>query len=700
MGHAGLPGSRTDRRAWVILLVTVAILSAVGRGEDAAPSQMPTSPTFGKDIAPIIFANCATCHRPGESAPFDLLSYSDVSRRANQIVEVTRSRYMPPWLPEHGFAEFVGQRRLSAAQIKLIEKWAVEGAVQGDPADLPPTPQWIEGWQLGRPDLVIELPQPYTLAAEGTDVFRNFVIPIPVKTGRYVKAVELRPGNSKIVHHAVMRTDRTGSTRYLDERDPGPGFGGMSMGKSEMPDGHFLGWTPGKMPHLGTDDMSWRLEPGTDLVLQLHMLPRGKPEQIQPKIGFFFAQRPPTRMPIEVRLGPRSIDIPAGENNYVLEDDYTLPVDVDVLGVYPHAHYLAREMRGFARLPDGSIRWLIRIKDWDFNWQDDYRFVEPIHLPAGTRIMMRYRYDNSADNVRNPNRPPRRVTYGWRSFDEMADLSLQVVPRRGEGRAVLENELRTKGLRADIAGFQTMLRVDPANAQVQGMLGSAYIGMGRIQDAVAPLREAIRLEPNHARAHNNLGIALQNLGQFDQAMRHYHLALQAWPDFAQAHNNLALGLHQQKNTESAIEHLRRAVRIKPNYAEAHYNLAFMLAAAGQLDDVPVHFREALRLKSGWSAPALNNIAWIQATHPDAALRDPRQAIALATRACQLTGRQHPGFLDTLAAAYAAAGQFEKAIATAGAAIELASAAGQARLARQIRTRQRLYEQGRPFRAGS
>ena len=176
-------------------------------------------PTFNKDVAPIIFEHCAVCHRPGESAPFSLLSYRDVKKRAGQIAKVTADRYMPPWLPEPGFGRFVGQRRLSESQVDAIGRWVAQGAVQGDPSDLPPTPQPTSGWQIGEPDLVVQMPAPYVLPPQGANVFRNFVIGVPVNQHRYVKAVELRPGNKKIVHHAVMQIDRTSYSRRLAERD-------------------------------------------------------------------------------------------------------------------------------------------------------------------------------------------------------------------------------------------------------------------------------------------------------------------------------------------------------------------------------------------------------------------------------------------------------------------------------------------------
>jgi mono/diheme cytochrome c family protein len=330
----------------------------------------PDAPTFNRDVAPIVFENCAGCHRPGESAPFKLLTYRDVKRRASDILEVIGTGFMPPWLPEPGYVEFYGQRGLSGDEIDTIKRWVKGWSPEGDPADLPPLPSWPEGWQLGEPDLVVRMAEPYVLAAEGRDVFRNFVIPIPVEQTRYVRGVELRPGNPKVVHHAIMRIDPTSASQRLAERDPELGFGGMDMGSSEDPDGHFYGWTPGKLPFLSPEDLAWRLEKGTSVVLQVHMKPSGKREQVQPSIGFFFGNRPPARRLYPVLLNAAVIDIPPGVTDYVVRDVFTLPVDVEALSVYPHAHYLGKHMKVFAELPDGSEQWLVRIPDWDFDWQD------------------------------------------------------------------------------------------------------------------------------------------------------------------------------------------------------------------------------------------------------------------------------------------------------------------------------------------
>ena len=219
---------------------------------------------------------------------------------------------MPPWLPEDRYGEFSNRRGLTSAEIDLVQRWVDEGSIEGDSA-APTPPSWPDEWQLGRPDLIVQLAQPYTLPADGTDVFRNFVVAVPLAAMRYVRGMEFRPDNPRIVHHAVIRVDRTRTSRRLDAEDPEPGYDGMLTDEAISPDGHFLGWTPGRAPVLEAADMAWRLEPGTDVVLQVHLLPTGKPEVAQFHIGFFFTDTPPARTPFMVRLGSETIDIPAGE---------------------------------------------------------------------------------------------------------------------------------------------------------------------------------------------------------------------------------------------------------------------------------------------------------------------------------------------------------------------------------------------------
>jgi len=255
--------------------------------------------TFTRDVAPILHARCASCHRPDGAAPFSLLTYDDASRRAALIATVTKQRYMPPWKPEPGYGDFTGARVLTDREIDVIDRWVRAGVVEGDAADLPDPPRWNGGWQLGTPDLIVTLPE-YTLRAGGADVFRNFVVAVPVAFARRVRGVEFRPG-SRAVHHANIRLDRTPASRRLDENDPAPGYEGVILRSADYPDGYFLGWTPGQVAPLAPAGLAWTLEPGSDLVVQLHLRPSGKPEHMQPAVGLYFTDEAQTRSPAILR---------------------------------------------------------------------------------------------------------------------------------------------------------------------------------------------------------------------------------------------------------------------------------------------------------------------------------------------------------------------------------------------------------------
>lgn len=594
--------------------------------ESAPAAVLPEGPvTFTRHVAPILFGHCAPCHRSGGSGPFTLLSYDDAARRARQIAEVTADRFMPPWLPEPGHGEFVGERRLSASQIAILAAWAETGAAEGEAADLPPAPAEAAGWALGEPDLTVTLPAPYTLPADGPDVFRNLVMPLPVTETRWVRTVELRPGNPQFVHHAIMAVDDTSSSRRRaaeDAEQPGqPGFSGMEMGLAFMPDGHLMGWTPGMAPNPGIDGLAWRLDPGTDFVLQLHMLPSGRPETIAPLAGFHFADAPPAGPPLHlIRLdADHLLDIPPGDAAFVVTDAVDLPVDVEVHAVYPHAHYLAKSMEGRAELPDGTERWLIRIDDWDFDWQDVYRVREPYVLPAGTTLSMRFTYDNSAANPRNPNHPPRRVRAGNRSSDEMAHLQLQVRPRRAADLVLLREALYRRAIernpvnpwsyyelgnalaeqdRLDEAAAQYLagLAADPAHVPTRASLGAVRERQGRLDEAAAEFRTVVRLDPGFTAGHYNLGSVLLAQGRPEEAVGHYRETLALEPDHAAAHTNLGHALGELGRGDEAVEHHRAALALRPGSAQAHNNLGSALAVSGLLDEAMDHFERALGIE--------------------------------------------------------------------------------------------------------
>lgn len=410
-------------------LATVAVQTRHAASPARVVSQAVT-PTFSKDVAPIVYENCTTCHRPGQIAPFSLTTYSDVQKRARQIAAVTQSRYMPPWKAEPGYGHFQGERRLSDSQVATLKKWADAGAPQGDPHALPPLPHYASGWQRGTPDLVIKMPQPYTVPADGPDVQRCFVVPISIPQDTYITGYEFRPSNAKVVHHAILYTDASGvARRKQDENQKTPGEVGYSSfgGPGFLPSTVLGAWVPGEMPEALPNGLAKPLPAHNDLVIQTHFHPIGKPETEQSEVGLYLAKKPPTKIVQGILEGDFKINIPPGEKNFVARDEFTLPIDVKAISVQPHAHLLCKDMKVTAILPDGTTKPMIWIKDWDWNWQGAYPYAQPVRLPAGTRLEMVYTYDNSADNPHNPNNPPQWVRFGEQTKDEMALCGLEVI---------------------------------------------------------------------------------------------------------------------------------------------------------------------------------------------------------------------------------------------------------------------------------
>jgi Flp pilus assembly protein TadD len=584
--------------------------------------------TFNEDIAPILQSYCTSCHRPGEAAPFSLLEYREAKTHARQIAEATRKRIMPPWKPSPGRGDFEGELRLSSKQIELIEAWAAKGAPQGAGTPRTSSPNIVSGWRLGAPDLVISLDRAYTLPASGEDVFRNFVLPASVNQKRYVRAVEIRPGPKSVVHHANVLIDRKRTLRRREGKDGSPGFAGMDVqieSQTFDPDSHFLFWKPGTTVLQEPEDMAWQLDPGTDLILNVHMRPSGKAETIQPSVGLYFTDKPPDKRPMLLQLEhDGAIDIPPGRSDFVVTDTLKLPADVDVLAVYPHGHYLARDMQAFATLPDGSVRWLIHIADWDLNWQAVYRYKSPVSLPKASVVTMRYTYDNSETNLRNPSHPPVRVVAGDRSVDEMAHFWMQVLPRAAgevKARRALQRASMIRRLEkyptdfeahyslgslcqeeGDLASaaihYRSALHNQKGNPAAHNALGSVLLEQERNREAEAEFRAAIEVDIDYADAHYNLARLLLAREELGPAIRHLQEVIRIEPDDAPALSDLGAAISMTGRVEQGLAYLRKAVQLRPDLFLGRYNLALALMAADRVVEARAEFKAALQLKPG------------------------------------------------------------------------------------------------------
>jgi len=532
-----------------------------------------------------------------------------------------------------------------------------EGASTGKPLEHLPTGQWTPDWQLGEPDLIVKLQAPYSLPLEDSDVFRNFVIPNVTASDRYVRALEFRLDNHEVVHHAEFRLDETDASWRRDNEEPGTGYGGMDNPTAHYPDGHFVNWVPGKRASELPKGLAWRLPSDADLVVQLHMMPSGFEEIIDPVIGLYFADEPPELNPQMIWLGSRWLPIAAGDASFMTRDSYELPYHVDVLSVMPHCHFTCKDIKAWATLPDGSQQWLARIEEWDFYRQSESRFEQPISMPRGTRLSMEFVYDNSTDNERNPNNPPQDIEFGPLSSNEMADLWIQVMPR---------NELESESLRRFSANH--------------------------LRERIIERQERIvELDPENTVVIESLAIALTDLGRYNEALNYWRRYVQLAPNDSRGHLNLGTALGFSNQVAQAESHLKLATQLNPGFAPAFFRLGRAQSYLGRFDDALLSFFAALELKPNESM-TLYAAARLLASHPDPGKRRAGEALELANRALQQLPEPDAMSLSTLAAAQAATGDFELAVTTARLALSRV-AANESSLGPIIRRQVDQYQQG-------
>jgi Flp pilus assembly protein TadD/mono/diheme cytochrome c family protein len=631
--------------------------------------------TYSDQIAPLFYDHCTTCHHPGGAGPFSLLTYANARRWGMVIENVTQSRFMPPWLPAPGYGEFADDRRLPDKDLQLIKEWVEAGMPEGNPKDAPKPPVYTSKWVLGPPDIILKVTSPTQIPPSGPDLFINFVLPVPIKHTEYVRALQIIPGSPRVVHHCNIIIDRTDSMRRSHPHTWQKGIPGMEFtfdaGDTFEPDSHFLFWKPDTPALIEPKGMPWRIDPGNDLVLNTHFKPTGKWETAQAEIGLYFTDKPPVAHPMLVQLEhDGALDIPPGDSHFVIEDHLTLPVAVEVLGVYPHAHYLGKRLEGWAVLPNGEKKWLILIPDWDIDRQSVYTYKKPIFLPRGTVLHMRYIYDNSTGNIRNPNSPPIRVRAGNQSTDEMGHLWFQVLalplpnskedPRILLEKAWMENRLRkyandetalynlayvdrTEGNFADAEVlYRRILAGKPNDARSLTALGTAIDASGDWKQAEAEFQKALAADPSYGDAHYDLAQLDFIHDSYAQAAQEYRGLLAENPNDAAAHNGLGIVLMATNQTVGARQQFEATIALDPDNFDALYNLAviesgdndltnaedLLRRALSQKDDADAHqLLGNLYAQDGQMAAALHQFEAVQALHPTDPL--PHREIAEA-----------------------------------------------------------------------
>ena len=408
-----------------------------GWGED----RLPESVTYHRDIAPLLNANCTECHRNGSVAPFPLDTYVDARRRANMLAFVVQERFMPPWRAAKGFGAFRDERHLSDRQIDLLTAWAEAGAPLGDESQALPETVWPDpAWRIGDPDLVLEMEEPFAIPATGPDIYRYFVIPFELSGDRAISAIEFRPGNEKVVHHANIFVDYSGKARREDARDDEPGFSVFGTGSffdysGEQATWGIGGWTPGVDPYVVPENHAMWLPAGSgDIVFEIHYHLNGRATEDRSRIGVRFTEDPVDHWVDGLVIGTQQLSIPPESDTYWRHVRMEVPAPMTLVDILPHMHYLGAEAKAIATLPNGKQIPLIHVEEWDLRWQNIFFFREPVHLPAGSVIDGWMRFDNTSGNPYNPTFPPKTVTWGWGSDEEMMEFWISFVLDDGRHR--------------------------------------------------------------------------------------------------------------------------------------------------------------------------------------------------------------------------------------------------------------------------
>lgn len=388
----------------------------------ALPPAVLGGPTFSKEVVRLFQDRCQSCHHPGDIAPFSLMTYADAAPHVDAIKYMTQTRQMPPWKATPACGDFADARVLSQDEIDLISKWVDNGAPEGNLADLPPVKNFDGGWALGQPDLVLSYPETYTPPVTG-DTYRCFPIPTSLPSDTYVSAIDIKPGDRQTVHHVIAYVDTTGASQKLDDDAAGAGytcFGGPGFTISSLGAATLGGWAPGARPSMLPENVALSLPAQSRVVLQVHYHPHGiKTIPDQTQIGIYFAKKKPQQLVYILPLINQTFTIPPNDPDYKVTASATAGWPVHLYLIAPHMHLLGRKMNVMATMPGGEQKCLINVDDWDFNWQGMYMFSQPLTIPYGTKLSLEASYDNSEGNWRNPNVPPKAVSWGEQTTDEM-----------------------------------------------------------------------------------------------------------------------------------------------------------------------------------------------------------------------------------------------------------------------------------------
>jgi len=388
--------------AIAMLVVLFVAFGFLGSGSSAGSDSV----TFTKDVAPIFYKNCAYCHRSGEIAPMSLMTYKDARPWAKSIREKVLDGTMPPWHADPHYGSFKNDRRLPKRDIDTIVAWVDGGVKEGDPKNLPPAPQFTEGWQIGKPDVVLTMPKEYEVPAEGVVNYQYFLVPTGFTEDKWIQAAEVRPGNRAVVHHVIVFVVGADGARQRGGLFRQGGFEGL------------VGTAPGEEPMVLPDGVGRLVKAGSTLVLQMHYTPNGTAQKDQTSVGIVFSRKPIEKAATGGAAMNRWFTIPPGDGDYAVQSTYAFKEDAHIMNLMPHMHLRGKDFEYRLIYPDGASKIILSVPHYSFNWQTRYELKEPVAAPRGSRLECVAHFDNSTKNKWNPD-ATKSVRWGPQTWEEM-----------------------------------------------------------------------------------------------------------------------------------------------------------------------------------------------------------------------------------------------------------------------------------------
>ena len=381
------------------------------------------APTFTKDVAPILQKNCQTCHRPGEAAPFPLLSYEQARPWASSIKLVVQQKIMPPWYADPAYGHFANDRALTAKEISTLVAWANAGAPEGDPKDAPSPVNFVEGWGIPKPDKIFELPRAFAVPASGMVEYQYVIFPTGFTEDKWVQMAEARPSERSVVHHIIAYVREPDSNYFKDQKtgvffEAPPPKSDEKTDRSALPSDFLVGYAPGQPAEILSPGQAKLIKAGSDIVLEVHYTPTGKATTDRTRVGIVFAKEPPKDRVLTLSASNGTFKIPPGDPNHRVDASFEVRRDVKLASLHPHMHMRGKDFEYRLVFPNGETRTILRVPAYNWRWQLWYNLAEPIALPTGTKIECTAHFDNSPNNPENPD-PTKAVIWGQQSWDEM-----------------------------------------------------------------------------------------------------------------------------------------------------------------------------------------------------------------------------------------------------------------------------------------